>query len=142
MSGGERDRFRDFVALHLDPGEILAAERERELIGDGIAKFKLDGEAARGIVAVAASAACAVLERDLARTMLAIMQELAGKRRAIDKRRFAQGVAMLQALTNGTMSDAAARAWLKQLIVKAEFKIRRSGLLRRRRWFRKIRIDV
>lgn len=142
MSGDDRERFRDFVALHLDPGKILHEERERDLIGDGIAKFKLDGDAARGVVAVAAGAACQVLERDLARTMLAIMHELAGKRAAIDKRRFAQGAAMLKALTNGELSDAEANAWLKRLIVKAQFKIRRSGLLRRRRWFRKIRLDV
>ena len=141
MSDGDRDRFRDFVALHLD-GKILTEARERDLIGDGIAKFKLDGDAARGIVAVAAGTACQVLERDLARTMLAIMRELAGKRAAIDKRRFAHGVAILRALTGGEMTELQARGWLKRLVEKAEFKIRRSGLLRRRRWFRRIKVDV
>jgi hypothetical protein len=142
VSSSDRERFRDFAALHFDTGKILYEERERELIGEGIAKFKLEGDAARGIVAVAAGAACLVLERDLSRTMLAIMVELAGKRRAIDKRRFAQGVAILKALTGGEMTEAQARGWLKRLIVKAEFRIRRSGLLRRRRWFRRIRVDV
>jgi hypothetical protein len=142
MSGGDRERFRDFVALHLDAGKLLTEARERDLIGEGIAKFKLEGDAARGIVAVAANTACQVVERDLARTMLAIMRALAGKRAAIDKRRFAQGVAILKALTNGELTDAQASAWLKRLIMKAEFRIRRSGLLRRRRWFRRIRMEV
>jgi hypothetical protein len=140
MSDG--DRFRDFVALHLDSGKILTEERERDLIGEGIAKFKLQGDAARGIVAVTASAGCLVVERDLARSMLAIMRELAGKRAAIDKRRFAQGVAILKALTNGEFTDAQAAAWLKRLVQRAEFRIRRRGLLRSRRWFRRIRLDV
>jgi hypothetical protein len=142
MSGGDRERFRDFVALHLDSGKILTEERERSLIGEGIAKFKLEGDAARGIVAVTASTGCQVLERDLSRTMLAIMHGLAGKRAAIDKRRFAQGVVILQALTAGAMTEAQARGWLKRLIEKAEFKIRRSGLLRRRRWFRRIKTNI
>ena len=142
MSDGDRERFRDFVVLHLAAGKLLTEERERDLVGEGIAKFKLPGDAARGIVAVAASEACRVLERDLARSMLAIMHELGGKRGAIDKRRFAQGVAMLKALTKGEFTDAEASAWLKRLIIEAEFKIRRSGLLRRRRWFRKIRLEA
>jgi hypothetical protein len=142
MSDGDRERFRDFVTLHLDSGKILYEARERDLIGEGIAKFKLEGDAARGVVAVAAGAACQVLERDLARTMLAIMRALGGKRAAIDKRRFAQGVAILKALTNGELTDAQAAGWLKRLVQKADFRIRRSGLLRRRRWFRRIRIDA
>lgn len=142
MNDGDRERFRDFVALHLEVGKILTEARERDLIGEGIAKFKLPGDAARGIVAMAAGTACQVLERDLARSMLAIMRELAGKRGAIDKRRFAQGVAILKALANGELNDAQAAGWLKRLIEKSNFRIRRRGLLRSRRWFRRIRVDV
>src|SRR5258708_19920770 len=129
MSGGDRERFRDFVALHLESGKLLTEARERDLIGEGIAKFKLEGDAARGIVAVAADAACQVVERELARSMLAIMRELAGKRAAIDKRRFAQGVAILKALSKGAFDDAKAAGWLKRLIMDAEFTIRPPRLL-------------
>lgn len=140
MSDDASERFRDFVALHLDANRILYEAQERSLIGDGIARFKLEGAAARGVVAIAADTACQVLERDLSRTMLAIMRELGGKRAAVDKKRFAQGVAILKALSNGQLTDAEAAAWLKRLVIKAEFRIRRSGLLRRRRWFRRIKL--
>jgi len=142
MSDDAKERFRDFVALHLGPSKLLFEERERDLVGDGIAKFKLPGDAARGVVAVVADGACRILERDLARNMLAIMRALGGRRASVDKRRFALGVSIVQALTEGQMTEAEARGWLKRLVEKGDFRIRGSGLLRRRRWFRKIRTPV
>jgi hypothetical protein len=139
MSDNVRQRYRDFVALNLEPHQILFESQERSLIGDGIAKFELDGEQARGIVAVVSSPGCQILERDVSRNMMNIMQEIAGKKAAVSKAKFEQGVAILQGLTKGQVNEARARAWLKQLIEGSNLKVRGSGLLRRKRWFRKIK---
>ena len=84
----------------------------------------------------------AAFRDDLLAYLGGIMRELGGKRAAIDKRRFAQGVAMLKALSNCQLDDAAAAAWLKRLVVQEKFRIRRGGLWRRRRWFRRIKMAV
>ena len=142
MSDDAIQRFRDFVTLRLDTDKVLYEEEERSLICDGIAKFKLAGDQARGIVAVVADVTCQILEREVSRSMLVLIQVLSGKRGAINKRHFEQGIAMLNGLTKGQLSDAEARAWLKRLVEKTGLKIRGRGLLRRKRWFKKIKTAV
>lgn len=139
MSHAARQRFRDFVVLALTPGKLLTEAQERGLIGDGIARFELSGETARGIVAAAADGAGQIRERDVSRSMLAVLRELGGRRGRIDKRRFARGVALLRTLTAGQVSEADARIWVKRLVEQQGLRVRGSFFLRRKRWFRKIR---
>lgn len=139
MGNDVEDRYRDFVALRLEADKVLSAEDERALIGDGIARFQLNAERARGIVAVVAAMTCQVVERDVSRAALGVLRELAGKRGAIDRKRFEQGVKVLKGLADGQIDDAQARAWLKRIIEESDLTVRGSGLFRRKRWFRKIR---
>jgi hypothetical protein len=139
MSDDARQRYRDYVAVSLEGYRILFEADERGLIGDGIAKFELDGDQARGIVAVVANQECQILERDVSRNMLNVMTGLAGKKGAVSKAKFAQGVAILLGMTKGQVNEARARAWLKQVIEDSALTVRGSGLLRRTRWFRKIK---
>jgi hypothetical protein len=139
MSHAARDRFRDFVVLHMASGRLLSAAQERELIGDGIARFELAGEVARGVVATAADGAGRIREDDVSRSMLAVLRALGGRRGRIDKRRFLLGVTLLRAMTDGQVGDAEARIWLKRLVEQQGLRVRGSFLLRRKRWFRKIR---
>jgi hypothetical protein len=138
MNDDAQKRFRDFVILNLEPQKILSASEERHLIGEGISQFELDGEQARGIVAVLSDQADRILESDVSRHILDVLHQLAG-RRAISKRVFKQAVAILKALTKGQISDAAAKAWLKRLVEENQLPVRGRGLFRRMRWFRKIR---
>ncbi len=139
MGNDVEDRYRDFVVLRLEAEKVLTAGSERELIGDGITKFQLNASQARGILAVAASKTCQVIERDVARSALNVLRELAGKRGAIDRKRFDQGVKVLKGLADGQISEAYARSWLKRIIEDSDLTVRGSGLFRRKRWFRKIR---
>lgn len=139
MGNDVEDRYRDFVVLRLEAEKVLTADSERELIGDGITKFQLNSSQARGILAVAASETCQVIERDVARSALNVLRELAGKRGAIDRKRFDQGVKVLKGLADGQISEAYARSWLKRIIEDSDLTVRGSGLFRRKRWFRKIR---
>jgi hypothetical protein len=140
MAHNEEDRYRDFVTLRLEADKVLSATDERDLIGDGIAKFKLNAERARGILAAVARLSCQVIEREVARAALNVLRELAGKRGAIDRRRFDQGVVVLKGLAEGQIDDAYARSWLKRIVEQSDLTVRGSGLFRRKRWFRKIRM--
>ncbi len=139
MSDDIRARFRDFVELHMEPHKILPEDNERSLISEGISKFALDGPQARGVVAVVASQSDQILASDVSRHMLNVLHQLAGKRGAIDKRRFEKGVVILTALVKGQITEPAARAWLKRLIEDSDLRVRGRGLFRSRRWFRKIK---
>jgi hypothetical protein len=139
MSDDVRARFRDFVALHLEATKILPEDAERRLIGDGISKFELDGEQARGVVAVLAAQSGQLLESEVSRSMLNVLRQLAGRRGMIDKRRFDRGVVILTALAKGHVTEPAARAWQKRLIENSDLRVRGRGLFRSKRWFRKIK---
>lgn len=132
-------RFREFVDLHMRDGHVLSREAERDLIGDGIARFQLGGDHARAIVAAAAGEGGAARESELSRDMLAVMTAFGGKRGRIDKRSFEKGVVVLRALAGGNMPEAKARFWLKGLIADSDLTVKRRGLLRSRRWFNKIK---
>lgn len=138
MKDDGQKRFRDFVTLNLEPHKILYESEERRLIGEGICQFDLDGEQARGIVAVLSDQSDQILESDVSRNMLHVLHQLAG-RRGVSKRVFKQAAAILKALTKGQISDPAARAWLKRLVEENQLPVRGRGLFRRTRWFRKIR---
>lgn len=139
MSDDGRARFRDFVELHLEARKILPEDRERELIGDGISKFELDGPQARGVVAVVANQSDQLLASDVSRHMLNVLHQLAGKRGVINRKRFNKAVAILIAMVKGHITEAEARLWLKRLIADSDLTPGRSGLFWSRRWFRRIR---
>jgi hypothetical protein len=140
MSADSRTRFRDFVELNIEAHKILPEAEERSLIGDGISKFELDGGQARGVVAVVANQSDQILASEVSRNMLNVLHQLAGERRAVNKRAFNQGVTILKALVKGHIADDAARAWVKRLVVDSGLKVRGRGLFRRRRWFNKIKM--
>lgn len=142
MNNDARQRYRDYVVLWLEGRKILFEADERSLIGDGIAKFGLDGDQARGIVAVVGTEECKILERDVSRNMLNVMIGLAGKKGAVSKAKFAQGVEILRGMSKGQVSEAQARVWLKQVVEESALRVRGAGLFRRTAWFRKIKPAV
>lgn len=139
MSDDARRRYRDYVALGLEGHEVVSESEERILLRHGIERFELDGDQARGIMAVVANEEHQILERDVSRNMLHIITGLAGRKGGVTKAKFTQGVAILLGMTKGQVSEARARAWLKQVIEDSALTVRGSGLLRRTRWFRKIK---
>jgi hypothetical protein len=139
MSDDVRARFRDYVELHMEARKILPEESERELIGEGISKFELDGPQARGVVAVVARQSDQLLASDVSRHMLNVLHQFAGKRARIYKKQFEKAVAILIAMVKGHISEAEARLWLKRLIQDSDLTPGRSGLFWNRRWFRRIR---
>jgi hypothetical protein len=139
MSDDVRARFRDFVELHMEPHAILPEESERTLISEGISRFKLDGTQARGVVSVAATQSGQLLESDVSRNMLNVLRQLAGKRGAIDKRRFDKAVVVLTALVKGQIAEPDARLWVKRIVEGCDLTVRGRWLIRSKRWFRKIK---
>lgn len=139
MSDDARRRYRDYVALGLEGHKVVSESEERILLRHGIERFELDGDQARGIMAVVANEEHQILERDVSRNMLHIITGLAGRKGGVTKAKFTQGVAILLGMTKGQVSEARARAWLKQVIEDSALTVRGSGLLRRTRWFRKIK---
>jgi|SRR5579871_2349831 len=139
MSDEARARFRDFALLKMEAYKILPEDDERDLIGSGITSFELDGEQARGVVAMVAGQCDQILESDVSRHMMNVLHAIGGKRHSIGKKQFDQAVAILKGLVKGQITDPQARAWVKRLVEESDLKVRGRGIFRRKRWFRKIK---
>jgi hypothetical protein len=133
MSDDPRARFRDFVELHMEPHKILPEDHERTLVGEGISRFNLDGEHARGVVAVAANRSGQMLASDASRSIRNVL------RGTVSKRQFDKAVVILTAMVKGQITEAEARAWVKRVIEHSDLKPRGRGLFRSKRWFRRIK---
>jgi predicted AlkP superfamily phosphohydrolase/phosphomutase len=123
----------------MEPHKILAEDHERTLVGEGISRFNLDGEHARGVVAVAASRSGQLLASDASRSIRNVLHQLAGRRGAVSKRQFDKAVVILTAMVKGQITEPEARAWVKRVVEHSDLRVRGRGLFRSKRWFRKIK---
>lgn len=131
-------RFIGYVRLAALDRPFISRPEERRLLEDGISKFGLSPDDARGVLLAVAQANDIGVERDIDRRMVAVLERYGGKRRKIGRKKFAEAAAIYRGLSGGTLSDEQARIAVKRVMEENKFRARRSGLLLSRRWYRKI----
>lgn len=133
-----QQRFSGYVELAALDRPFLSRAEERRLLEDGIARFELDPEEARGILLTVAHRQDIRVERDVDRRMLSILERFGGKRRKLGRKKFAEAAAIYNGLAGGSLSDEAARIRVKRVMDENAFRAKRAGLLWSRRWYNKI----
>lgn len=118
-------------------GFISRAE-ERRLLEEGVSRFGLEAEEARGILLSVADEHDFVLERDLDRRIAAVLERDAGKRRRLDRKRFEEAVTLYVKMSDGAVSEEQARRNVKRVMEERDIEPARSGLLASRRWYRRV----
>lgn len=136
--GEARGRFRGFVHINMREQRFLSRTEERRLMEEGVARFGLEAEEARGILLAVADEHEFVLERDLDRQIATVVERDAGKSRRLDRKRFDEAARLYVAKSNGAVSEAQARRNVKRVMEQREIKPARSGLFASRRWFRRV----
>ncbi|WP_207461207.1 hypothetical protein [Azospirillum sp. SYSU D00513] len=133
-----QQRFSGYVELAALDRPFLSKSEERRLLEDGIARFGLDPEVARGILLSVAQRKDLRVERDIDARMRAILDRFGGKGRKISKKKFMEAAAIYNGLAGGTLDEEAARIRVKRVMEENEFRARRAGLFLSRRWYGKI----
>lgn len=133
-----RGRFRGFVHMVMKDQRFLSRPEERRLMEEGVARFGLEADEARGIILAVADDNDFVLERELDRRIATVLERDAGKSRSIDRKRFDEAARLYVAKSNGAVSEAQARRNVKRVMEKEDLKPARSGLFASRRWFRRV----
>ncbi|MBR0649436.1 hypothetical protein GXW78_07160 [Roseomonas terrae] len=139
MDGTDAGRFGELVRLHTQGRRFLNQEEERRLLEEGVTRYRLRLEEARGIVRAAAAEADMSLEHEVNASAAQLLKTLADRRQRIARKDFDKAVAFYRARSGRNLTPADAQRRVKRLMEEAELKPARSGrILRTRRWYRQI----
>jgi hypothetical protein len=139
-NGKERTRFAEYIKLEAGDRGFLRRNDEKVLLQDGIARFNVDYDEARWILTGIAAEAEVALERDLDRTIGAVLQRFAETNDKVTKAEFEDAVKIYKQLSKDTLPEDEIKKKLKKIVADRNWRPARNGLLRTKRWYRKIKI--
>src|SRR5690554_1877032 len=103
------DRFTGYVRLSTLDRPFVSRGQERALLTEGVARFGLSAEEARGVLLAVAQHADLRIERDIDARILPVLHQFGGKKRKISGRRFKQAAEIYQGMSGGLLSEDEAR---------------------------------
>ncbi len=131
-------RFAGYVKLFAQEDRFISRDEERRILEEGVTRFNLEMEEARGIMHGVAEDNDFAIERDVDRRMHAVLERFAGKRGVIDRKRFEDATAIYSRLTHGAITGEDARQRVKAIVEEHGWKVRRAGPLGTKRWYTQI----
>ncbi len=131
-------RFADLVKLSGWQTKVIDRAQEQHLLEEGVTRFGLTLDEARGIMRAVAEDSHYVFEGETVRRIEQVMARQAGRRGRISRSQFMHTAQVLRDFSNNSISDLEARRQLKRVMIENGWQPRRAGLLRTRRWFRAI----
>jgi len=133
-------RFADLVKLNGLNRRFLDRGQERHLLEEGVTKFNLTLDQARGVLRSVAEDNSYVFESEAGRRIEQVLSRHAGKNGLISRRQFRRTAEVLRDFSDNTIGEAEARRQLKRIMIDNGWRPRRAGLLRTRRWYRLIEL--
>jgi Flp pilus assembly CpaF family ATPase len=140
VRGGDSRRFADLVKLQGVGSRFIDREQERRLLEEGVTKFGLTLDEARGVLRSVAEDNGYVFESEAGRRVEQVMSRHAGKRGLISRRQFRATTQVLRDFSDNAITEPEARRRIKQIMVDNGWRPRRAGLLRTRRWYRQVQL--
>ena len=137
---GATRRYADLVKLSGLGTRFIDRAQERRLLEDGVTKFDLTLDESRGVLRSVAEDNNYVFESEAGKRIQQVMSRHAGKAGTISRRQFRQAVAVLRDFSENTISEADARRQLKRIMIENDWRPRRAGLLRSRRWYKRVEL--
>lgn len=131
-------RFNGYVKLAAIDKPFISRAEERRLLEDGISRFELSPDDARGVLLAVAHEHDIRVERDIDSRLASILDRYGGRRRKIGRKKFAEAAAIYNGLAGGMFGEEDARLRVKRVMEENGFGARRGGLTFSRRWYRRI----
>jgi hypothetical protein len=132
------ERFAGYVRVAVLDRSFLSKAQERSLLADGVAKFNLTADQARGALLSVAQGDGIPVERDIDARILAVLARFGGRRKKLSRKRFREVAAIYRAMAGGVMPEAEARVRVKHVMEANGFRARRGGWTMSRRWYRRV----
>jgi hypothetical protein len=140
VRGGDSRRFADLVKLNGIGRPFIDRTQERHLLEEGVTRFNLTLDEARGTLRSIAEENGYVFESEAGRRIQQVLARQAGKRGLISRRQFRATAAVLRDFSDNAIGDLEARRQLKRIMIENGWRPRRAGLLRTRRWYRQVQV--
>lgn len=131
-------RYADLVKLNGLQTKLIDRPQERRLLEEGITRFNLTLDEARGILRAIAEDNDYTFESETGKRIKQVLARSAGRRGLISRTQFMNTSQILRDFSENTITEADARRQLKRIMLDNGWKPRRAGLLRSRKWFRQI----
>ena len=131
-------RYADLVKLNGLQTKLIDRPQEQRLLEEGITRFNLTLDEARGILRSIAEDNDYTFESETGKRIKQVLARSAGRRGLISRSQFQNTTQILRDFSDNTITEAEARRQLKRIMLDNGWRPRRAGLLRTRRWFRQI----
>lgn len=139
MEGPDAARFGELVRLHTQGRRFLDREEERRLLEEGVTRYRLRLDEARGIVRAAAAEEDISLEQEVNASSTQLLRTMADRRQRIARKDFDKVVAFYRARAGQNLTPVDAQRRVKRLMEEGDLRPARSGrIIRTRRWYRQI----
>lgn len=132
-----RERFRGFVHMTAADRRFLSRAEEKALMESGVERFGLRVDEARSILLGSVDESDFVLERDLDRRILALLEKEPGLKNHIGRKKFHEVARVYAKMSRGALSEEEARRNVKRVMIKNDFQPKRTYFASRR-WFRRV----
>lgn len=130
-----RQRFADLVKLNGLTSKFINRETERRILEEGVTRYELSLDEARGVLRTVAQDEGLVFESETGRRIQQVLDKHAGKKGRISKQQFLQASAILRDFSDNAIGEEEAKRQVKRIMMDNGWQPRRAGLLRSRRWF-------
>jgi hypothetical protein len=131
------DRLRQLVRLRGQRGRVISAADEERLLEEAVTRLGMSLERARGVLHAEMQRGQIALESDLEDAVEELLKSFAGARKKIARRDF-EVIANLYAAQRKIPIETA-RAMVKRLMEEEDISPRAAGILRSKRWYRRIK---
>ena len=139
MEAPDAARFGELVRLHTQGRRFLDREEERRLLEEGVTRYRLRLDEARGIVRAAAAEEDISLEQEVNASSTQLLRTMADRRQRIARKDFDKVVAFYRARAGQNLAPIDAQRRVKRLMEEGDLRPARSGrIIRTRRWYRQI----
>lgn len=135
-----RRRFADLVKLNGLTSKFIDRETERRVLEEGVTRFNLTLDEARGMMRSVAEDNDYVFESETGRRIRQVLDRHAGKKGKISRKQFEQTAEILRDFSNGAIGEAEARRHVKRIMIENGWKPRRAGLLPTQRWYKSVEV--
>jgi len=131
-------RYGDLVKLSGLGNRFIDREQERRLLEDGVTKFDLTLDEARGALRSIAQDNHYIFESEAGSRIQQVLSRHAGKSGRISRRQFRSTAEVLRDFSDNTINEVDASRQLKRIMIANGWRPKRAGLLRTRRWYRQV----
>lgn len=133
-----RKRFADLVKLNGLTSKFINRETERRILEEGVTRYELSLDDARGLLRTIAADQDFVFESETGLRIRQVLDRHAGKKGKISKDQFLQSSAILRDFSNDSIGEEEAKRQIKRIMVDNGWQPRRAGLLRSKRWYNNV----